>query len=157
MNKVIVCGRDKFPDEVEKRGSGWAYISISATPDCAKYWLKDETESEHFLEDGENVLNLEFDDLSQDFEYQGHVFKTITDEQAKRIVDFIEGHLEMNILIHCKAGKSRSQGVWRFIIDMFPDYYSECEENKQNPCLTPNMEVVRKLKRAYYEKYEVFN
>lgn len=149
--RVVVCSRADFPSQVLSK-PGWAYISISATPECAKYWMGDEEESTHYLEPGKDVLNLEFDDLEEDRTYGGHLFKTISDEQARTLFEFIEDHLHMNILVHCKAGKSRSQGVYRFIMDMFPDHYEECSENRLNPCLTPNMEVVRKLKRVFYDR-----
>ena len=150
-HKVIVCGRDEFPEQV-KRKPGWAYISISATPECAEFWLGDKSESEHHLPSGPDVLNLEFDDLEEDRTYKGHTFKAITQEQAEEIFMFVEDHLDKDILIHCRACKSRSQGVFRYILDTYPDYYEECEENKINPCLTPNIEVVRKCKRAYIEE-----
>lgn len=151
-HNIVVCNREDFPRQVKSK-PGWAYISISATPECAEFWLNDKSESSHYLSSGEDVLNLEFDDLAEDKIYKGHTFKTITQKQAEELFMFIEDHLHMNILVHCKAGKSRSQGVFRYIMDMYSDYYEECEENKQNPCLSPNMEVVRKLKRAYYEKH----
>ena len=42
---------------------------------------------------------------------------------------------------------SRSQGVVRFILDTYPDY----REHPDNHCITPNREVVRKLKNEYYK------
>lgn len=133
-----------------------AYISIEATPACAKYWLEDEkgyTDNDHVLESSPTVFNTEFDDIERDTLYKGHVFKTISQDQADEMVDFIENNLDKDIIVHCKAGRSRSQGVARFILDMYPDYYQECFINQENPCDSPNMEVVRKLKRSYYKKH----
>ena len=43
MNKAIVTSRFAFPGEVEKIGGltnqDWAFISITSTPECAKYYL----------------------------------------------------------------------------------------------------------------------
>lgn len=149
-HNVVVCGKNDFPEQVKNK-PGWAYISIASTPECAEFWLQDKSEADHYLPDSQDVLNLNFDDLEKDKTYNGHLFKTITEEQAREIVKFVENNLHKNILIHCRAGKSRSQGVYRFILDMYPDYYEECPENLQNPCISPNMEVVRKCKRVFYE------
>ena len=156
---IKVVSKPEFPETVEKFGTGQdiAYISIEATPDCAKYYLeveKEDFDNDHFLPPGPNVLNLEFDDTTKDFLWHGHQIKTISGKQAKVIVDFIEGHLGKTIIVHCKAGMSRSQGVARFVLDTWPDLY---EQDQSNPCLRPNPEVVRKLKRYYIEKHGIYS
>jgi hypothetical protein len=136
--------------------NGIAYISIESSADCARYWMEEEkhdNDNDHYLRSSENVLNIEFDDLTSDREYKGHIFKAITQEQADIIVGFIEGHLGDDIIVHCKAGSSRSQAVFRFIMDMYPDIYEPCDENRNNPCECPNVEVVVKLKRSFYRKH----
>ena len=110
-------------------------------------------DNEHYLEDGPDVFNVNFDDLREDRKYKGHVFRTITQEQADDMVDFIEKNLGKHFIVHCKAGASRSQAVHRFILDMYPDQYEKCPENLENPCETPNMEVVRKLKIAWRNRH----
>ena len=99
MNKAIVTSRFAFPGEVEKIGGlanqDWAFISITSTPECAKYYLtkvydEDPTEdNSHYLPNGPRVCNVEFDDLNQDIEWEGHLFKTITEEQLKDAIDRI--------------------------------------------------------------------
>ena len=153
--KVIVYPKKDFK-EVDKSRLDTAIISIECTGECRKYYLleeKGDSDSEHILPSGNRVLNLDFDDLDHDREYKGHHFKTITEEQAIEAVNFIEANIGKDFIIHCGAGRSRSQGFFRFIIDTYPDYYEECEENKRNPCITPNMEVVRKLKAAHIRKH----
>ena len=155
---VLVYPKPLFPYVVEKlKGkSDIAYISIEATPECAKYYLEpehDDYDNEHYLEDGPNVFNVNFDDLGEDREYKGHIFRTITQEQADDMVDFIEKNLGKHFIVHCKAGASRSQAVHRFILDMYSDQYEKCPENLENPCETPNMEVVRKLKIAWRNRH----
>lgn len=127
-----------------------AYISIGETQDCIEYNKYDEYG--HYLENSDNVLNIDFDDISEDIEVENYHFKTITDEQAKQIYDFILNHSDYHIICHCRAGKSRSQGVIRAVFDMFPNRYAECYINKINPCATPNYEVVAKIKRYSYGK-----
>lgn len=155
---VKVVSKPEFPETVKAYGVGpeIAYISIEATPECAKYYLeveKEDFDNNHYLPSGPNVLNLEFDDIQEDIVWKGHEFKTISQEQAAQVVEFIESHLGKTIIVHCKAGMSRSQGVARFILDTWPDLY---EQDQSNPCLRPNQEVVRKLKRYYIEKYGMY-
>lgn len=156
--KVVVYSKKDFReiDENERSRLDTAIISIECTGECRKYYLLEEkgnSDSEHMLPSSNRVLNLDFDDLSCDTEYKGHQFKTISEEQAIEAVNFIENNIGRDFIIHCGAGKSRSQGFFRFIIDTYPEYYEECEENKRNPCITPNVEVIRKLKAAYIRKH----
>lgn len=153
MKDVIVVSKAKFRETVEKFGigPGVAYISIEATPECARYWLESEKgdgDNEHYLPDLPNVCNVNFDDLTRDIVWKGHQFKAINEEQATRILDFIEDHLGCQLIIHCKAGQSRSQGVRRFILDMYPNDYSG-----EITGTTPNIEVLSKLKQAYFKKH----
>lgn len=125
-----------------------AYISISATPDCARVVINDVNEISHYIASSDNVLNLNFDDVIEDIKGKDNdgkdvLYKAITEEQADKIISFIEKNLDKHIIIHCRAGKSRSQGVYRAIMDCYGDYYGECPYNNINPCITPNIEVVR--------------
>jgi hypothetical protein len=78
-------------DNVEDTGN--FYISIIGTPECLNYYL-DEGDTKHYFKDHQNVLNLDFDDIGDDVLYNGHLFKTITMEQAEKAVDFIEYMIE---------------------------------------------------------------
>lgn len=70
--------------------------------------------------------------------------------QAAYLARFLDLNVKkgMNIMVHCSAGASRSQGVVRYVLDMYP--HINWSTRPDNPCLTPNMHVVRMLKRAYY-------
>lgn len=138
-----------------------AYISISASEDCAKYFLNDITEASHYLQNSQNVLNLNFDDVTEDIVTKNEdgklvIYNAITDGQAKQIIDFVDNNLDKHIIIHCRAGKSRSQGVARSIYDCYSDNYAVCQYNIYNPCITPNPDVVSKIKRAFYNKNSIF-
>ena len=121
------------------RTNGWddnnipedsAFISIIGTKEC-----REEYEVHWFKEDHDNVLNLEFDDISiEELTWNECKFTGITKEQAVRCVNFIDNNIGRNFYIHCKAGKSRSQGVVRFILDMYKEDY---ETRKNNPCVFP--------------------
>jgi len=149
--KVIVYSEEDFKKLENLDRLDQAIISICCTGECRKYYLepkKGKTDN-HIYKSSYRVLNIDFDDLNVDLNYKGHLFRTITEEQALEIVNFIELNIGKDFIIHCGAGKSRSQGVFRFIIESYPEYYEETIENKDNPCLTPNIEVIRKLKEAY--------
>ena len=83
-------------------------------------------------------------------ETNGDILNALNYEQACCIVRFIDSHIQRgveSIYLHCSAGKSRSQGVVRYVLDSYPQY--DWKTNPDNPCLTPNYHVVRMLKRAF--------
>lgn len=147
-------------DNVEDCKEHNAFISIIGTPNCQKYYLE-EDEYHWFKQNHDNVLNLEFDDIGEEFfTYKGVNIKGLTDGQAERIVDFIEKNIGKNFYIHCRAGKSRSIAIARYLLDIYGEDYGYNEKEscrKDNPCLTPNIFVLTKLKRAYYKKNNIFN
>ena len=130
-----------------------AVISICCNPDVAEKVLKDG--DPHYFSDGlSNVLNVEFDDITSDKEtYDGQetdgydkvTAYGITPETAERIVRFIEDHKHMDFVIHCRAGKSRSQAVTRYILDFYRDHDNF---NPANPCIFHNVHTYVALKNA---------
>lgn len=157
----IVVSRDDFPyisDQCKHR-EDIAFISIEASPTCAKHFLQDSIH--HHLKNNENnVLNISFDDVNEDKKCvdrngEEYMVYTITEPQSEVAYRFIKQNIGKHFVIHCRAGKSRSQAFYRFILDCFGDKYKECNVNKYNPCITPNIEVLCKLKRQFYkdEKY----
>ena len=131
--KIEVLSHYLFDEEMKRmrlndenvEETNMAFISIIGTPECLKYYL-DEGKTKHYFNEGhENVLNLDFDDISTDVKYNGHVFRTMAMEQAEEAVDFIERMVEKGvekIYIHCRAGYSRSRAFGEFI-------YRYCIEN----------------------------
>ena len=146
----IVSNKKDFPMicNLTKNCTNIAYISIESTEKCAKF-CKFSHDNTHYLENSENVLNIEFDDVEEDNE----VAKSITEEQAKTIVDFIYKHIKLrnHFIIHCRAGQSRSQAVYKFIRDIAGDIYEPVSININNPCLTPNNKVLTMLKRVIWK------
>lgn len=159
MKKVYCFSHQDFDKYCQD--NGWSddalpkdkcFISICGSPECQKYYLE-ETECHWFKKDSEQVINLDFDDISvESFDWKGHTFHGITEEQAKHLVDFILKNKGSDFYIHCRAGVSRSQGVTRFILDIFPEEYEV--GNLKNPCLTPNYYVLSTLKKIFYEKFD---
>lgn len=158
MAKLICCSQYEFDDICRK--NGWtpsniprncAFISIIGSPDCIKYYIREKQEH-WFKEENSQICNLEFDDIAEDYRiWKGYVFYGMKKEQAEKLAKFIKANLGKTFYIHCMAGQSRSQGVVRYILDCYPDYYTEADTRPDNPCLTPNIDVVAKLKRAWRE------
>ena len=99
---------NKFPERT-------AVISICNVGESYKHM---------FDNNHENVLNVEFDDVSEKDP------NFIDKETAKRIVEFIDKNISCDIYIHCDAGKSRSQAVARYIMDVYPhDWETRAENN----------------------------
>lgn len=169
-NRVSVYSHDEFDEKMYRLGidtfnvaeeKDKAFISIIGTKECREYYLKEEDIQHWFKENTDNVINLDFDDIDDDsVEWNGNTFYGITGRQAKELCDFIENNIGKNFYIHCRAGKSRSQAVFSYIVNMYGEEYGYNEKysgRKENPCLTPNVRVLSMLKREYYKKHNVFN
>lgn len=145
-------------------------ISIGCTDDVAKYSKK--TYEYHYFNVINpifgNVLNVKFDDVdpltwNKDIDYDtavnndfihkdeatGITVHALDWDTAKTICEFIDLQVlaERDIFVHCSAGKSRSQGVVKYILDQYHDI--DWQLNLNNPCITPNYHVVSMLKRSY--------
>ena len=151
-----LCYVNKWDDDNVEDLNSKAFISIIGTNECQKYYLEEE-EYHWFKQNHNNVLNLEFDDIEEDINYNGHIFKSMNEKDAEKIVNFIENNIGKTFYIHCRAGRSRSQAIFKYIVTMYYKIYDEetCGR-KDNPCFSPNMHVLRLLKRAYYNKYGIF-
>lgn len=121
---------------------------LSELPDVAFISIEDYNGQSHLLDSTDSILNINFDDCDVDDVAQN--IKAITEEQGYEIGKFITEHLDKHIIVHCTAGKSRSQGVARAIFDSFPDIYQPNNFNRFNPCLTPNYAVVAAIKRCFW-------
>lgn len=103
----------------------------------------------HFKTNHNNVLVLNFDDVTDDLnwdddpDFYGPVLFTV--EQAKQILEFIEMNKEKKqFIVHCSAGISRSGAVGTFINDYFGLDYSTFR--RTNPQVQPNPFVLRTLR-----------
>ena len=161
MNFVTVYSKSRFKNMLQTfKNRDVAIISIEATDECVRYYneryLESDFDNEHFLKDADNILNVDFDDITEDLNYDGYHLKAITPEIAKNIYNFINRHLGKDFIIHCNAGQSRSVAVARYILDMFGDKYDLGKDS--NTIDTPNIKVLSELKRcAFYDNYSVFN
>lgn len=146
-----------YDDNVNGLINTTAFISIIGTKECRKYYLEDGT-GHWFKKNHPNVLNLEFDDVTEDIVWNGHNFLAMNEEQAKQCVEFIENNKGKNFYIHCRAGISRSGAVSQFIYDFYnqDNIYDEENFKRFNSHIRPNNHVLRLLKRAFYEKNNLF-
>ena len=113
----------------------------------------------HLLSDNhDNVINLDFDDINgytlkdqfPDDDYvKDNPARGLNDEQGLQLVKFIENNIGKDIYVHCSAGVSRSQGVVKFILEYYNDYYKESDTNPDNPCKMPNQHVFDVLRKFY--------
>ena len=135
-----------------------AFISIIGTEECLKYYL-DESNTRHYFKDHPNVLNLDFDDISTDVNYDGHIFRTMSMEQAEKTVDFIEKIIHSGVECiegHCRAGMSRSRAIFEFIYRLCNDKGIEVEYEDRNDYTTIlNQGVLRRLNHAYWKKHKM--
>lgn len=149
--------RDMNLDDSNIENTNIACISIIGTEECLKYYL-DEGDTKHYFKNHPNVLNLDFDDISTDVEYDGHIFRTMTMEQAENAVDFIERIIESwpnTIYVHCRAGYSRSRAVAEFIYRYCVEHHIEVEYADRNDYSTfLNQGVLRRLNNAYWKKHK---
>lgn len=168
IKKVYVFSHREFDETMKHNGLtsenvgddiSNAYISITSSDDVNENYLTNPW-PHYFDGKSDNVLNISFDDIGEDeLEHRGVKFFGITESQAKQIVDFIEEHKGKNFFIHCRAGRSRSQGIARYILDMYGEgygYFEDYSERLENPCITPNQRVVRMLKREFYKQFGYF-
>ncbi len=115
----------------------------------------------YFKKDYDNVLNLFFDDVTQDYEKnektecEGYNFtnfianrdlKAFSDKDAIAIIEFLKKQINSpSLIVHCSAGISRSGAVGLFINDYLrQDYF---EFIKINPQVKPNQLVLKILKQ----------
>ena len=127
-----------------------AVISICCKPEVVDNVLGGE-DPHWFGKEHDNVLNVEFDDITEDVQHitdpgVGFTAYGLDPATARRMVAFIRDHRGMDFAVHCRAGKSRSQAVVRFIMDIYPEYD---ETNPDNPCMFPNVHTLGKLREAW--------
>lgn len=151
------CEEEHLNDEnVEE--SDIAFISIIGTQECLKHFLM-ETATKHYFEDHDNVLNLDFDDISTDLIYNGHRFSAMSIKQAEEAVDFIERMISKGvskIRIHCRAGYSRSRAFGEFIYRYCLDNHVDVDYDERNNYSTfLNQNVLCKLTNAYWKKHKI--
>ena len=155
MNKLYCYNRWLFEEVCKKNGwddnhipENTAFISICGTPACQEFVLQ-EREFHYFEEQHPEVLNLDFDDISDDLveipDCPGAYCHGINIDQAVRAVKFIRDNLGKDFYIHCRAGHSRSQAFVRYILDTYDGIY-DFLIRPENPPINYNQFVLSELR-----------
>ena len=155
MNKLFCYNRWLFEEVC--MGNGWdddhippktAFISICGSKECQEFVIQ-EREFHYFEEQHPQVLNLEFDDITDSVvEIPDHPKKYcygMTIDQGKIAAEFIRDNLGSDFYIHCRAGHSRSQAFVRYILDMYDGIY-DFIIRPENPPINYNRYVLSELK-----------
>jgi hypothetical protein len=166
MVKVIVLSHYLFDERMKEMGlddnnvedTNMAFISIIGTKECIEYWIQED--DKHYFKDHPNVLNLDFDDISDVVIYNGHRFRGMNLEEAEKTVNFIEEYLNNGsvdtIYIHCKAGMSRSRAIGEFIYRYCKENDIELEYSDREYYTTIfNQGVMNRLNHAYWKKHRL--
>lgn len=158
------CEDNDITDENVETQKDKAFISIIGTSEVLEYYLHEPHTEHWFKQEHPNVLNLEFDDVSEDreFEYKNghgevkivHAY-AMNEKQAESIYNFIENNKGKTFVIHCKAAFSRSPAIGWFIHD-FVDGYENCKGKEYLQRTKPNGDVLAKLKKIWYYKHKFF-
>ena len=104
------------------------------------------TDIHYFNKDYKNVLNLEFDDVT-DRNSDGNIL--FNREHGSKIIEFVErnNHVE-TLYVHCLAGVSRSGAVGVFLNEIYGSetFYDFCNSNTK---INPNFFILALLRRMY--------
>ncbi|HZV99473.1 MAG TPA: hypothetical protein VFF74_10835 [Methylophilaceae bacterium] len=114
LRQVIYCGRPQAESAMPI--SSWAVISITE-PGCP--------DGQARLQPGwHSVLRLEFHDLdanSPEWDIAAGQFVFMNEQHAHEVIEFVDrvaGEVD-TILVHCRAGISRSAAVAKFVANRF--------------------------------------
>lgn len=102
------------------------------------------------VEGFEDVLQMKFWDVDSDI---GR-YKTLTQEQANELRDFIWTHIDKQFLIHCHAGQSRSAGVGMAIGTLLDNVSWEDNDIQKHTRYDPNVAVYNKITNSNKERIE---
>lgn len=113
-----------------------AFISICCQPEIKKNYLEDykeETDEHWFRNDLRNVLNVDFDDIEEEFtDTQYGKAIGISEDTAAKIKTFIDEMYNngvKNWYIHCRSGKSRSVAVGIYLIEYLLSHNESYKDN----------------------------
>lgn len=130
-------------DNIEQNFVKFAIISINNTDDDLLLPF--------FKDNHENVLNLFFDDVTEDLYNDDFLIcKAMTEDDAKKIIEFIDRNKDRNFIVHCSAGISRSGAVGTFITEYLEKDYKLFKEHNKH--ISPNHMVLSMLNKLIWTK-----
>lgn len=138
------CSHNAITDDnVETIFNNCAFISIIGTKNCLECYLNEKSTKHWFKENHSNVLNLEFDDIDEDIKVNGILYKALSAKQSLQLYEFIENNLGKTFFVHCRAGKSRSQAVAKFINELVDKYVIIHKANTVNSGVMKRLHIIR--------------
>ena len=96
-----------------------------------------------------DVLKLQFDDVEYDNENILEERKTyeMTDDDAKKILDFVIKRIYCDFFVSCDAGISRSAGV----VVALEQIFNGCDVSKQYSLMHYNRNVKNKIRDVWFK------
>ena len=145
---IQVMSRMAAAEYCARRHSEESVIISISTPDLYYGYLKIEKTDKNNVTD---ILNLSFMDCDTPGEADVYGSPTteqdlMNDEDAKKVVDFVEKNKENKIIVHCDGGISRSSAVVAAILKA---YTGDDSRIFDSPRYSPNMWVYRKVLEAF--------
>ena len=133
-------------ENVESKVTKAALISICSEVDQENYI----DQRPHFNKDTSNVLNLLFEDITEDLwtKTMGKdvLMKAFTKDQGLKVIEFLNKHKDKEtLIIHCAAGISRSGAIGTFAAEYFNVDLEKF--NELNPHIHPNSLVITTLRK----------
>lgn len=95
-------------------------------------------------------LRLNFDDVTHTLPIGGMIVVPFDEAMGSQVLDFIEGNLERNFVIHCDAGMSRSVAVASVMAMLYgydPVYHETGHDGMRN------ILVVNTLRREWINRH----
>ena len=112
-----------------------------------------------FMIESPNLLNLRFDDITDEKTAKDFNLILFNDEHVKAIFEFADNENDCPIIVHCTAGICRSGAVGEFLNDYLNKYKvmdldSDWKQNIElwGHKIIPNVHVKSLLNRALVEK-----
>lgn len=128
---------------------------IQELPNACFISILEPDDSIPFRPNSDSYLTSVFYDLESDMDNgAGHIYKAISEQQAKEIFEFIKANADKEeCYIHCAAGVSRSGAVGSFIHEYFGGAYKDLLN--KFPHILPNGRVSKLLRM--YERLDNMN
>lgn len=158
MTSIVAMARLSFENYCKNNNINDNNIPKDSFFICIHNTFGKENTQPFFKESHDNVLNLYFDDCSEDYITSdlGELVmgKSFTKDQAQTVIDFLDKQKECGIdngIIHCQAGISRSGAVASFTANYFN--MNKFVFKSLNPKIISNPHVLSTLNGILWDKH----
>lgn len=162
MTSIVAMARHSFENYCKNNNINDNNIPEDSFFICIHNSFGIENTKPFFKELHDNVLNLYFDDCSEDYitsdlaDLVGELVieRAFTKDQAQSVIDFLDKQKECgrdNGIIHCQAGISRSGAVASFTANYFN--MNKFVFKSLNPKIIPNPHVLSTLNGILWDKH----